>query len=277
MATAGGEAEASARARALGAHRLRTRHESWLHQAACPPSLGCVKWDDYEAALFDLDGVLTPTAEVHMGAWAHMFAELLEGYPSQPPYTDQDYFDHVDGRPRYEGVAAFLASRGIELPFGDPGDDPGAMTVCGLGNRKNAVFAEQLARDGIAPYAGSIQLMDHLETLGVAMAVVSSSKNAPDVLAAAAIAERFDVVVDGAVAAARGIPGKPRPDTYAFAADQLGVAHQQCVVFEDALSGVQAGAAGDFGLVVGVNRGAGAEALSTHGAELVVDDLAELI
>ncbi|MGB7449214.1 MAG: HAD-IA family hydrolase [Ornithinimicrobium sp.] len=236
-----------------------------------------MKWDDYEAALFDLDGVLTPTAEVHMNAWARMFTEFLDGYPSQPPYTDQDYFDHVDGRPRYEGVATFLASRGIELPPGEPGDPPDTRSVCGLGNRKNAVFADQLARDGIAPYAGSIQLMDHLETLGVAMAVVSSSKNAPDVLAAAAIAERFGVVVDGAVAAEHGIPGKPRPDTYGYAADLLGVAHGQCVVFEDAISGVQAGAAGDFGLVVGVDRGAGAAALTAHGAEMVVTDLAELI
>ena len=236
-----------------------------------------MKWDDYEAALFDLDGVLTPTAEVHMSAWAQMFSEFLADYPGQPPYTDQDYFDHVDGKPRYEGVAAFLASRGIDLPFGDPTDDPAAPTVCGLGNRKNAVFAQQLARDGIAPYAGSIQLMDHLETLGVAMAVVSSSKNAPDVLAAAAIAERFGVVVDGVVAAERGIAGKPRPDTYAYAADQLGIPHRQCVVFEDAISGVQAGAAGDFGLVVGVDRGAGADVLTAHGAQMVIDDLAELI
>jgi len=236
-----------------------------------------VKWDDYEAALFDLDGVLTPTAEVHMSAWAQMFSEFLVDYPGQPPYTDQDYFDHVDGKPRYEGVAAFLASRGLDLPLGEPSDEPTAPTVCGLGNRKNAVFAERLAREGIAPYAGSIQLMDHLETLGVAMAVVSSSKNAPDVLAAAAIAERFGVVVDGAVAAEHGIPGKPRPDTYAYAADQLGVPHTQCVVFEDAISGVQAGAAGDFGLVVGVDRGAGSDVLSAHGAQLVVADLAELI
>ncbi|HKJ10916.1 MAG TPA: HAD-IA family hydrolase [Ornithinimicrobium sp.] len=236
-----------------------------------------MKWDDYEAALFDLDGVLTPTAEVHMSAWAQMFSEFLVDYPGQPPYTDQDYFDHVDGKPRYEGVAAFLASRGLDLPLGEPSDEPTAPTVCGLGNRKNAVFAERLAREGIAPYAGSIQLMDHLETLGVAMAVVSSSKNAPDVLAAAAIAERFGVVVDGAVAAEHGIPGKPRPDTYAYAADQLGVPHTQCVVFEDAISGVQAGAAGDFGLVVGVDRGAGSDVLSAHGAQLVVADLAELI
>ncbi|MGB3762731.1 MAG: HAD-IA family hydrolase [Ornithinimicrobium sp.] len=236
-----------------------------------------MKWDDYDAALFDLDGVLTPTAEVHMDAWALMFTEFLADYPDQSEYTDQDYFDHVDGKPRYEGVAAFLASRGIELPYGDVEDEPGAQTVCGLGNRKNAAFTAVLARDGIAPYPGSLQLIDHLETLGVHQAVVSSSKNAPDVLTAAAIAERFPVVVHGGVASEHGIPGKPRPDTYTYAAAQLGVPTQRCVVFEDAISGVQAGAAGDFGLVVGVDRGAGAEALRRHGADIVVSDLAELI
>ncbi|MGC1206681.1 MAG: HAD-IA family hydrolase [Ornithinimicrobium sp.] len=236
-----------------------------------------MKWDDYDAALFDLDGVLTPTAEVHMHAWAQMFTEFLADYPGQSAYSDQDYFDHVDGKPRYEGVATFLASRGIELPFGDASDQPGAESVCGLGNRKNAVFTAVLARDGIAPYPGSLQLIDHLETLGVHQAVVSSSKNAPDVLAAAAIAERFPVVVHGGIAAEKGIAGKPQPDTYTYAAEQLGVPTQRCVVFEDAISGVQAGAAGDFGLVIGVDRGAGSDALKSNGADVVVSDLAELI
>ncbi len=236
-----------------------------------------MKWDDYDAALFDLDGVLTPTAEVHMHAWAQMFTEFLADYPGQSAYSDQDYFDHVDGKPRYEGVATFLASRGIELPFGDASDEPGAESVCGLGNRKNAVFTAVLARDGIAPYPGSLQLIDHLETLGVHQAVVSSSKNAPDVLAAAAIAERFPVVVHGGIAAEKGIAGKPQPDTYTYAAEQLGVPTQRCVVFEDAISGVQAGAAGDFGLVIGVDRGAGSDALKSNGADVVVSDLAELI
>lgn len=236
-----------------------------------------MKWDDYDAALFDLDGVLTPTAEVHMHAWAHMFTEFLAHYPGQAAYQEQDYFDHVDGKPRYEGVAAFLASREIELPFGDASDEPGEQSVCGLGNRKNAVFTAVLARDGIAPYPGSLQLIDHLETLGVHQAVVSSSKNAPDVLVAAAIAERFPVVVHGGVAAQRGIAGKPQPDTYTYAAEQLGVPTQRCVVFEDAISGVQAGAAGDFGLVIGVDRGAGADVLKRNGADVVVSDLAELI
>lgn len=236
-----------------------------------------MKWDDYDAALFDLDGVLTPTAEVHMDAWAEMFTEFLAELPGQRAYSDQDYFDYVDGKPRYEGVASFLASREIELPFGDPSDEAGQDTVCALGNRKNAVFTAVLARDGIAPYPGSLQLIDHLETLGVAMAVVSSSKNAPDVLAAAGIADRFSVVVHGGVAAAKGIAGKPAPDTYTYAAQQLTIDSGRCVVFEDAISGVQAGASGEFALVVGVDRGAGTDALMSNGAEVVVSDLAELI
>lgn len=236
-----------------------------------------MKWDDYDAALFDLDGVLTPTAEVHMDAWAEMFTEFLAAFPDQPAYSNQDYFDYVDGKPRYEGVASFLTARGIELPLGDSSDEPGHSTVCGLGNRKNAVFTAVLARDGIAPYPGSLQLIDHLETLGVAMAVVSSSKNAPDVLAAAGIADRFPVVVHGGIAAAEGITGKPAPDTYTYAAAQLTIDSRRCVVFEDAISGVQAGAAGEFALVVGVDRGAGSQALTSNGAEVVVSDLAELI
>lgn len=236
-----------------------------------------MQWDDYDAALFDLDGVLTPTAEVHMSAWARMFTDFLTARGVPEPYTEDDYFAHIDGKPRYEGVATMLASRGIELPHGTPEDDPGAETVCGLGNRKNELFTEVLRSEGIQAYAGSLALLDHLEQVGVAMAVVSSSKNAPEVLAAAGIADRFPVVVDGVVAHDHRLPGKPRPDTYEYAAAQLGVDSSRSVVLEDAISGVQAGAAGDFGLVVGVDRGAGAEALREHGAELVVQDLAELI
>lgn len=236
-----------------------------------------MQWDDFDAALFDLDGVLTPTAEVHMRAWDQMFNDFLTSRGVSKPYTDDDYFAHVDGRPRYEGVAAMLASRDIDLPHGSPEDASTEQTVCGLGNRKNELFTKVLRRDGISAYAGSLALLDHLAERGVAMAVVSSSKNAPEVLAAAGIADRFPVVVDGAVAAQQGLPGKPRPDTYTYAAEQLGVPSSASVVLEDAVSGVQAGAAGDFGLVVGVDRGAGAQALREHGAEVVVRDLAELI
>lgn len=241
------------------------------------PRVGQVQWDNYDAALFDLDGVLTPTAQVHMSAWARMFTDFLTSRGVSQPYTEADYFAHIDGRPRYEGVAALLASRGIELPQGSPEDPASAQTVCGLGNRKNDLFTQVLRTEGISAYAGSLALLDHLEQVGVKMAVVSSSKNAPEVLRAAGIADRFPIVVDGAVALGQGLPGKPHPDTYTYAATQLGVPSARSVVLEDAVSGVQAGAAGDFGLVVGVDRGAGAESLRQHGAEVVVSDLAELI
>ncbi len=239
--------------------------------------MGRVYWDDYDAALFDLDGVLTPTAEVHMSAWARMFTDFFDAQGVGEPYTEDDYFAYIDGRPRYEGVAALLTARGITLPQGTPEDPPDAQTVSGLGNRKNELFTQVLRTDGITAYAGSLALMDHLEQVGVAMAVVSSSKNAPEVLRAAGIADRFPVVVDGVVAVEQELPGKPRPDTYEYAAKQLGVPSSRSVVLEDALSGVQAGAAGDFGLVVGVDRGAGEPALLRAGAEVVVQDLAELI
>ncbi|MDF1487831.1 HAD family hydrolase [Tessaracoccus caeni] len=233
-------------------------------------------WSSYRAVLFDLDGVLTPTAEVHMRAWGRMFNDFLSGLPGQAPYTDEDYFAYVDGKPRYDGVRDFLASRGIALPEGTPEDAPSEETVCGLGNRKNDAFNETLARDGVAPYPGSLGLVQDLAADGVAMAVVSSSKNAGPVLAAARLSDYFPVVVDGVVARAEGLPGKPAPDTYLRAAQLLGVEPAQCVVVEDAISGVQSGAAGGFGLVVGVDRGVGAEDLSAHGATLVVTDLQEL-
>ncbi len=233
-------------------------------------------WRAFDAVLFDLDGVITPTAEVHMHAWAEMFEAFLAQHGAAP-YTERDYFDHVDGKPRYDGVAALLASRGIELPWGDPADPADAETVCGLGNRKNVLFGEVLARDGVEAYPGSVELLDALDARGIKMAIVSSSANAPDVLRAAGLADRFETVVDGAVAKQRGLPGKPRPDTYEYAADTLGVPHERAVVVEDAVSGVQAGAAGSFGLVVGVDRGAGADTLLAQGAGVVVADLAELV
>lgn len=236
-----------------------------------------MRWEDYDAALFDLDGVLTPTADVHMHAWDAMFNAYLAQRGDQPPYTSRDYFEHVDGKPRYDGVRTFLASRGIELPEGEDADPPEAETVRGLGNRKNAVFGQILETDGVTPYPGSVALLDALLPLGVAVAVVSSSRNAPAVLAAAGLADRFTVVVDGAVAAAEGLPGKPAPDTFLRAAELLGATAARAVVVEDALSGVEAGRAGGFGLVVGVDRGAGEETLRAGGADLVVRDLAELI
>jgi beta-phosphoglucomutase family hydrolase len=234
-------------------------------------------WNSYDAALFDLDGVLTPTAEVHMRAWDEMFNAYLTSKGITEPYTDQDYFDHVDGRPRYDGVRAFLTSRGIELPEGEPSDPPEAETVSGLGNRKNDAFNKVLARDGVEAYAGSLRLLDALAGRGTRMAVVSSSKNAPAVLEAAGIADRFPVVVSGAVAAELGLAGKPSPETFLHAAQQLGVGKDRAVVLEDATSGVKAGRDGEFGLVVGVDRGAGAEGLTAAGADVVVRDLEELL
>lgn len=234
-------------------------------------------WTPYDAILFDLDGVITPTADLHMRAWAEMFTAFLDSHGVSEPYTDDDYFAHVDGKPRYDGVRSFLHSRGIDIPEGEPSDPPDAETVCGLGNRKNDVFNAVLARDGIAPYPGSVRLLDALAERGTAVAVVSSSKNARTVLAAAHLTDRFEVVVDGVVAAELGLPGKPRPDTFLHAAERLGALAARAVVVEDAVSGVAAGRAGDFGLVVGVDRGAGERTLLDAGADVVVADLGDLL
>mgnify|MGYP001942110846 CR=1 FL=1 len=232
-------------------------------------------WSAHEAALFDLDGVITPTAEIHMRAWSEMFNAFLDA--DQPRYTDDDYFRFVDGKPRYDGVRDFLASRGITLPDGDPTDEPDARTVCGLGNRKNQQFNLIIERDGIAPYPGSKRLIEALAEQGVKLAVVSSSKNAPAVLRAAKMDHFFKVIVDGNVAAREHIAGKPAPDMFRRAAELLQADERRCVVLEDAISGVQAGAAGDFALVVGVDRGVGPDELSKAGADIVVEDLEELL
>ncbi|KGM10288.1 HAD family hydrolase [Cellulomonas bogoriensis] len=236
-----------------------------------------MNWDDFDAALFDLDGVLTPTADVHMDAWRSMFTRYFTEHGVEPAYTDDDYFAHVDGKPRYDGVRSALASRGVELPEGAPTDEAWAPTVCGLGNAKNHVFSQILAEQGVQAYEGSVRLLDALQERGTAVAVVSSSRNAPVVLAAAGLAHRFEIVVDGEVARATGLAGKPAPDTYLRAAELLGTTAARSVVLEDAVSGVAAGRAGDFGLVVGVDRGAGAQSLRENGADVVVQDLAELI
>jgi beta-phosphoglucomutase family hydrolase len=234
-------------------------------------------WDQLDAVLFDLDGVLTPTADVHMRAWHKMFSTFFTAHGITPEYTDADYFAYVDGKPRYDGVRSALASRGVVLPEGDPSDPPGAETVCGLGNTKNVAFNEVLRDDGVEPYPGSVAFLDQLSARGTAVAVVSSSRNARPVLEAAGLVGRFDVIVDGVVAAERGLAGKPAPDTFLFAAEQLGVPAARAAVVEDAVSGVAAGRAGDFGLVLGVDRGAGAEALLQAGADVVVGDLGELV
>ena len=234
-------------------------------------------WNDYDAALFDLDGVITPTADVHMRAWAQMFGEFLRNRGIAEPYVDADYFTYVDGKPRYDGVRSFLDSRGIELPEGKPTDEPSAETVAGLGNRKNAVFEQILETEGVEAYPGSVKLVQALVDRGIKVAIVSSSRNAPAVLRAAEMIDYFPVIVDGRVAADRFLAGKPAPDTFLDAARQLDVPKERAVVLEDALSGVAAGHSGDFGLVIGVNRGVGADALLENGADIVVDDLEELL
>lgn len=234
-------------------------------------------WSRFEAALFDLDGVLTPTAEMHMRAWRQMFSTYFVGHDVVPAYTDADYFTYVDGKPRFDGVRTALASRGIELLEGDPTDGPGVETVCGLGNAKNALFDRILRDDGVVAFPGTVELLDALAERGVAVAVVSSSRNALAVLSAANLADRFTVVVDGKVAQRSGLRGKPSPETFEHAAAALGVPAARAVVIEDAVSGVAAGKAGGFGLVIGVDRGAGAETLLEAGADVVVRDLGELM
>jgi beta-phosphoglucomutase family hydrolase len=247
-------------------------------------------WTTASAILFDLDGVLTPTATVHEQAWKELFEGYLESRPDVPGYREEDYFDHIDGKPRFDGVRDFLASRGIVLPEG-PEDTAGAEVTAGgdpagehsaqatvqeLGNRKNQVFNE-IVSAGVEPFSGSVRFLKAALDRGLKVAVVSSSRNARAVLKAAGLSGHFEVVVDGVVAAAEGLPGKPDPATYNFAAQLLGLPSEECVVVEDAVSGVQAGHAGTFHSVIGVDRGAGRQTLLDAGATRVVNDLQELL
>ncbi len=226
-------------------------------------------WRDYAGVLFDLDGVITPTAEIHEHAWGALFADF--------DYTEADYIRFIDGKPRYDGVRSFLDSRGVDLPEGSPTDAPGTDSICAMGNQKNALFNEILDREGIAPFPGSAMTLDWLAQVDVPAGIVSSSKNARSVLEAAGLAHRFDVVIDGIVAADRGIVGKPAPDPYLYGARELGIEPTKSVIVEDAVSGVASGAAGHFAVVIGVDRGAGADALLEHGATFVISDLAEVL
>jgi beta-phosphoglucomutase family hydrolase len=239
---------------------------------------GALDWSAYGGVLFDLDGVLTPTADLHKQAWTAMFEEFLDEHlgPDHDPFTEDDYLTYVDGRPRFDGVRTFLESRAIQLPEGNRDEPPGTGSISALGNRKNAMFQDLLRTQGIEPYPGSVRLLDHLASLDIPVAVVSSSRNAREVLSAARLADRFAVVADGVLAAERGIPGKPAPDLFLAAGEKLAVPPESAVVVEDAVSGVAAGRAGAFGLVIGVDRGAGRDALMKNGADLVVDDLGEL-
>ncbi len=226
-------------------------------------------WSNHAAVLFDLDGVITPTAVLHELAWAELFRDWN--------YVEADYLAYIDGKPRYDGVASFLESRSATLPWGTPTDPAGTTTVCALGNRKNELFNQLLTERGVEPYPGTMALMDHLDSLGIAQAVVSSSKNAANVLSGAGLGDRFGVVVDGTTAAAEGLAGKPDPAMFNRGAELLGVPTSACVVVEDAVAGVAAGAAGDFAFVIGVDRGGNRDALKEAGADVVVADLKETL
>ena len=237
----------------------------------------------FDAVLFDLDGVLTDTARIHAGCWKVMFDDFLReraeaaGGDFRAFDIGTDYRLYVDGKPRFDGVRDFLASRGIPLPEGAPDAAPGEESVCGLGNRKNEMVNAAIAEQGVEAYPGSVALVRRLRDEGIKTAVVSSSTNCETVLVAAKIADLFDARIDGEVAARLGLPGKPAPDTFLEAARRLGVEPGRAVVVEDAISGVESGRAGRFGLVVGVARKDDAEALRKSGADVVVYDLAELV
>ena len=239
--------------------------------------------DRYDAVLLDLDGVITDTANVHAACWKQMFDEYLQkratqrGEAFRPFDLATDYRLYVDGKPRFDGVRDFLTSRGIHLPEGSPDDLPHVETVGGLGNRKNDLVNKIIEDAGVEPYEGSVKLIHHLRHNGFKIAVVTSSQNCTAVLKAAKLDAFFEVRVDGNMIRAQQLAGKPAPDTFLRAAKLLGVKPARAVVIEDALSGVQAGLNGNFGLVIGVARKGNAEELQHHGAHLVVDDLGELV
>ena len=242
-----------------------------------------VNRDQYDAVLFDLDGVITDTANLHATCWKQMFDEYLQkrarqtGEPFRPFDLAADYRLYVDGKTRFDGVRDFLRSRGIQLPEGDPDDPAEVETVCGLGNRKNDLVNRAIADEGVKPYEGTVQFIHQLRRNGFKIAVVTSSQNCTVVLKAAKLDNVFEVRVDGNTIHEQRLAGKPAPDTFLMAAKLLGVEPARTVVIEDAISGVEAGCNGRFGLVIGVARKGNAEELKRHGAHLVVDDLGELV
>lgn len=242
-----------------------------------------VSRDRYDAVLFDLDGVVTDTAGIHAACWKQLFDEYLQkrasrrGEAFRPFDLVTDYALYVDGKPRFDGVRDFLNSRGIQLPQGDPDDPAEVETVCGLGNRKDDLVNQAIADVGVEPYDGTVRFIHQLRRNGFKIAVVTSSQNCAAVLKAARLDDLFEVRVDGNSIHERGLAGKPAPDTYLVAAKLLGVEPIRAVVIEDAISGVQAGVNGNFGLVIGVARKGNAEELKHQGAHLVVEDLAELL
>jgi beta-phosphoglucomutase family hydrolase len=248
-----------------------------------PKSRRVISRDQYDAVLLDLDGVITDTAKLHAACWKQMFDEYLRkratqtGEPFRPFDLATDYRLYVDGKPRFDGVRDFLASRGLQLPEGSPDDPPQVETVGGLGNRKNDLINDIIQEVGVESYGGSVKLIHQLRDQRFKIAVVTSSQNCTAVLKAAKLDAIFDVQVDGNVIEAQHLAGKPAPDTFLLAAKLLRVEPTRTVVIEDAISGVQAGSAGHFGLVIGVARKGNAGELKHHGADLVVDDLGELV
>jgi beta-phosphoglucomutase family hydrolase len=236
-----------------------------------------------KACLFDLDGVLTQTAKVHAAAWQQTFDEYLQeraqrtGEPFVPFDIADDYDRYVDGKARADGVRSFLTARGISVPEGDPDDPPSAETVNGVGNRKNTLLLKNIRESGVEAFPGSVRYVKAVAEAGIHRAVVSSSANCRDVLVAAGIDDLFEARIDGVVATRESLKGKPAPDTFLAGARALGVPPADAAVFEDALAGVEAGRAGSFGIVIGVDRVGQAQALRTHGADRVVKDLAELL
>jgi beta-phosphoglucomutase family hydrolase len=234
--------------------------------------------DDIRACLFDLDGVLTQTAKVHQAAWKRTFDEFLRARdPGAAEFSQEDYNTYVDGKPRKDGVRDFLASRAITLPEGSDDDPADAATVTGVATRKNELLLRELEEHGIQVYEGSMRYLRAAKAAGLATAVVTASANGEQVIATAGFADLIDTRVDGVVAARDHLRGKPAPDTFLAAAAALGVPPSQAAVYEDALSGVAAGRAGDFGFVVGVDRVGQAEGLKARGADVVVQDLDELL
>lgn len=230
----------------------------------------------FDAAIFDLDGVVTKTAVVHAAAWKEMFDEYLklreqrDGEPFKEFTYEQDYLTYVDGKPRYEGVKSFLESRGIDIPFGESTDSVENETVCGVGNRKNIKFREVLEKDGVAVYPAAVELIKDLKAKGVRIGVASSSKNCQFILQSAQIEGLFETRVDGVVSVELGLKGKPNGDIFVKAAQNVGAVPSEAIVFEDAVSGVQAGKNGGFKLVVGIARENNEQELKSNGADVVV-------
>ncbi len=243
--------------------------------------MAAVSPDNFDAVLFDLDGVITATARIHASAWKQAFDEMLKrragGEVFQPFDRQSDYEDYVDGKPRYDGARSFLESRRISVPAGSPDDPPDKETVWGIGNRKNRLFEEALKKERVDVFEGTVAWIRQLRRAGIKTAVVSSSAHCKAILQNAGISDLFDTRMDGTIADRMKLDGKPAPDTYLKAAEMLGVDPGRAVVVEDALAGVEAGRRGGFGLVIGVDRKHDADALRENGADIVVSDLKEML